>query len=104
MIENYELMLITKSSLSVTQEKNIFPQIEEFLAKDSKIIEKKDFGKRKFAYPVKKEEEGNYYLFHLAINPQEIRGLNLKLKTTEDILRFLILRIKERKRKVKKSK
>lgn len=104
MFENYQLMLITKSSVSATQEKDIFQQIEKILAKDGKIIEKKDLGKRQLAYPIKKEEQGNYYLFNLTVNSLQIPVLNSKLKTIEDILRFLVLRITVKKDKTKKSK
>ena len=57
------------------------------------IKQEEDMGKRKLAYPIRKQTEGHYYLFSVEMDPQTVTTLNTYYKHNEDVLRHLIVRI-----------
>lgn len=89
----YEVTFITCEE----QDPGIAKVIEE---NKGKIISKKSLGRRKFAYPIKKEDAGFYTSIVFEIEPRELNPLNKKFKLTEGILRYLVvetdLRAKEK--------
>lgn len=89
----YEVTFITKEE----QDPGIAKVIEE---NKGKIISKKSLGRRKFAYPIKKEDAGFYTSVVFEIEPRELNPLNKKFKLTEGIVRYLVvetdLRAKEK--------
>jgi len=88
----YELMLILLTSLTEKEEKKILEEVKKYLKDEGKIKETTHFGKRKLAYPIKKENDGNYWLLNLAVDGKEASDLSQKLKAEEKILRYLLLR------------
>lgn len=88
----YELMIVLPTSLPEKDEKKILEEVKKNLKGEGKIEETTHFGKRKLAYPIKKENEGNYWLLNLTIDGKEASGLTQKLKSEEKILRHLLLR------------
>ena len=95
----YEMMLISKHTLSEADEKKLMVRMEKMLAGSGKIVKTENLGKKQLAYRIKKETEGNYRLLNLELKPVSIAEITAKLKMEEDILRFLIL-----KKKIKSSK
>ena len=49
------------------------------------------WGRRKFAYPIKKQREGHYVLLKFTIDPANIGELESSLRLVEDVTRFLIV-------------
>ena len=49
------------------------------------------WGRRKFAYPIKKQREGHYVLLKFTIDPANIGELEGSLRLVEDVTRFLIV-------------
>ncbi|OGT35245.1 MAG: 30S ribosomal protein S6, partial [Gallionellales bacterium RIFOXYD2_FULL_52_7] len=68
--------------------------VRKFLEeKSSQILQEKNWGKKRFAYPIKKFDEGHYVL--LRFNTQDSntpRELERFYRLNEQILRFLILK------------
>jgi small subunit ribosomal protein S6 len=53
------------------------------------------WGRRKLAYPIQKHVEGNYVLTHLQIDPENTTGLERGLQISEEVLRYLLIRLDE---------
>ncbi len=51
------------------------------------------WGRRRLAYPIKKLTEGQYVLVLANIPAQALSGLERDLRLSEEILRFLIVRV-----------
>mgnify|MGYP002627204586 CR=1 FL=1 len=60
--------------------------------KTSKVIEFNDMGRKKLAYPIKKELAGFYYLMNVEADAETINEFDRKLRINENILRHLILK------------
>ncbi len=90
---NYELALIFSVKLAEEKQKSILTEIKKYItAAGGKAEEAKLFGKKKFAYPIKKETEGFYYTILFSGEGKDSAQLINKLKLDESVLRYLILR------------
>lgn len=50
------------------------------------------WGKRRFAYPINKLEEGFYVLFKLNLDTEQVRPLNESLAIEQNLLRHLLVK------------
>lgn len=88
----YELMLILKSSVDSKKQKEALTKIKKHFSSYGKIIKEKDWGKKMFTYPIKKEKEGNYFIFTLEMPGKEAKKLAERFKHNEVVLRHLLIR------------
>lgn len=98
-MRNYELTYILSSELSEKDIPKISEKIKGLFA--GKIVKEDYWGKKRFAYPIKKfgkkYEDGFYLTLHFQTEPEKIEELERKLKLEEEILRHLIVSKKEKK-------
>jgi len=94
MMTKYEIMFIVKSTLDETALSNITKEVQSLINDgNSKVIEFKDMGRKKLAYPINKEISGFYYLINAEATNETIQEFDRKLRINENILRHLILKI-----------
>lgn len=91
-MRSYELILVTKTSLSDTLRKKLIIAIKSLL-RDLKIVKENEIGQKFLAYKIKRETNGFYWDF---IVEGESVPLDFEKKLLEDenILRHLLLRKK----------
>ena len=53
------------------------------------------WGRRRLAYPINKLTEGQYVLFLAQLPAQALAGLEREFRLSEEILRFLIVRVED---------
>ncbi|MEK6567489.1 MAG: 30S ribosomal protein S6 [Candidatus Omnitrophota bacterium] len=92
MINNYEAMFILQPNLSETQGKEAFAQLDEAIIKnEGQIVTSGIWSeKRKLGYPIRKFQEGLYYLITFKAKSSAILKLRQIYKLNENILRILI--------------
>ncbi len=56
------------------------------------VQEVNQWGRRKLAYPISKQFEGNYVITQLRLEPPQIKELEQGLKISEEVLRHLLVR------------
>lgn len=89
----YEIMFIVKATLEETALNNITKEVQNLIIDNkSTVIEFKDMGRKKLAYPINKEISGFYYLMNVEANKETIEEFDRKLRINENILRHLILK------------
>ena len=59
------------------------------------VKEVDQWGKRRLAYPIKRQVEGFYVVTQMSIEPTEVRALEGSLDLAEDVLRHLVTRLEE---------
>lgn len=90
---NYEIMFIVKATLDETALSNVTKEVQKLITDNkSKVIEFKDMGRKKLAYPINKEVSGFYYLMNVEATHEVIGEFDRKLRINENILRHLILK------------
>jgi len=89
----YDLIIVTRPSLSDAQKKKLLDSVKDFL-KGVTVAKEEDWGQKPLAYKIKKELAGVYHLFKLETEASVPKGLEQKLVNDENILRHLLIRTK----------
>jgi small subunit ribosomal protein S6 len=91
-VNQYEIAVIYDPSLEVDLEKAT-SRIEKIFKDNGGEIKNTDnWGKRKLAYPIKKQEHGIYVFYTIDLPPQSIQKIESVLNITEEVIRFLIVK------------
>lgn len=89
----YEIMYIIKNTIEDAEVKKVSDSLQKIITDDKgKIIEFKEMGKRKLAYPIKKELTGTYYVMTVNASHDTIREFDRKVLINENVLRHLIIK------------
>ena len=95
-MNKYEMMFIVKSQSEEKGVKDVVSAVEKILKDNkAKIIESKDLGLKKLAYPIKKEINGYYELINFEVAKDAISEIKRKISINESILRHLIVKNEE---------
>ncbi len=89
----YEIFYLIEGDLSEDKKKEVLQEVKNLLLEKAQILEEKEFGKRRLAYPIKKKIEGVYYLTYFSSPPDFIKRISTKLNQMEGVLRHHIERI-----------
>jgi len=90
----YELMLVLRPDFLPAQaggveEKQVRDLVEKLIA-DRKIKELTIMGKKRLAYPIKKQTEGVYVVATIAGKAMDICAFEKQITLGTDVLRFLL--------------
>ena len=89
----YEIMFIVKNTIEDEVVKKVADSLQSLITVGKgKIIEFKEMGKRKLAYPIKKELTGTYYVMTVEANHDTIKEFDRKVLINENVLRHLIIK------------
>ena len=92
---SYELVFILNPTLTEDDFSRLMGKVNDLIAKlGGTVSETTPWGKRKLAYPIKKQSEGNYVLEKVQIKQTALKELDASLKLTDDVLRYLFIREK----------
>lgn len=93
-MRTYELTFVVDPRLSDEQTDTLCGEYRQMIESGGGHVEHlEDWGRRKLAYPIRKLEEGRYFLLHISsdgANPAE--EVEHRMRQNEDILRFLTVR------------
>ncbi|MBN2831509.1 MAG: 30S ribosomal protein S6 [Candidatus Omnitrophica bacterium] len=94
-MNKYEAIFIVKPDLSEEESSNLFSQINDAVVKNSGTVTSGALWseKRKLFFPIKKYNEGVYYLLSFSINPLAVKDIRHAYKLNENILRILISKL-----------
>ena len=94
-MNKYEIMFILKSN----EEEAIKTQVSDLNAiitdMNGEIVNEKEMGNRKLAYPINKELNGYYYVMNVEANNEAIQEFDRKSRISENVLRHMIIRLDE---------
>ena len=92
-MDRYEIMLIVKNTIEEEKVKKIADSLKDLITNDKgNIIDFKEMGKRKLAYPIKKEVTGTYYVMTVEANHDTIKEFSRKVSINENVLRHLVIK------------
>lgn len=92
-MNEYETIFITGDNLTNEQRKCVLDKILTCINENGKIDSIEEMGLKKLAYTIKKFDAGYYYLINFKCNPDLIRELEHLYRITEDIIKFITVRI-----------
>lgn len=89
----YELIFIAHPDLDEEGVATLTDQVRGWIeAAGGEVIHTAQWGRRKLAYPIRKQIEGSYVLMWASLPRQAIRGLERELRLAESVLRYLLVR------------
>ena len=102
-MNKYELTYIIDTALEETARNELIEKFSELIKQNGGEIEKVDetWGKRRLAYPINDKPEGYYVLITMQAPAALPREIERNLEINENILRYLIIKLEEKKHSVK---
>jgi small subunit ribosomal protein S6 len=97
-MREYEVTVILQSKLEEPQRNQLIEAVSELLVPGAGEDQKPAvdvWGRRRLAYPILKQTEGFYVLYHASMDPARVREIERSMQYNEDILRYLIVRKSE---------
>ena len=93
-LRDYELGYIISPEVAAEQADTIVDNVSRFITgKGGAISNVERWGKRKLAYPIKRFMEGDYVLVKFQLKPSLGTELETNLQISEEILRYLLIRL-----------
>ena len=90
----YEIMFIVKATMEEDAIKKTSEEVQKLInIKPSKVIEFKEMGRKKLAYPINKEVSGYYFVMTVEATHDTIKEFDRKVSINENILRHLIIKL-----------
>ena len=95
-MNKYEMMFIVKATMEAEQVKATAEGIKK-VAEDTgaKVVDYKELGEKKLAYPIKKELNGYYFVMQLEASKEAESEIDRKTALDENVLRHLIVKLDE---------
>ncbi|MBX4205451.1 MAG: 30S ribosomal protein S6 [Candidatus Doudnabacteria bacterium] len=100
----YELMYILSSAVSDNDAPAISNELDKFISENGKLIATENLGKKKLAYPIKKTRNGFYILSTFTAEGGTIGKLENKIRSQENIIRFIVVNLDEQERRQAKDR
>ena len=93
-VGEYELVYIIRPDVADEALEARVDNISQFItAREGVVDDVQKWGKRKLAYAIKHQLEGNYVLTRFKMGPSKCKELDQSLRISEDILRHLLVRV-----------
>ncbi|RPI30043.1 MAG: 30S ribosomal protein S6 [Chloroflexota bacterium] len=90
-MRDYEVIFIVHPDLDDAAFKDVVDRVSGWINESGGSVQKVDiWGKRKLAYPIKKQKEGQYVLIRSQMAPNFSGQLERNLRFLEPVMRFLI--------------
>ena len=95
-VSSYELVFIISPEVADEEVPNTISNVNESISRiGGTVTETNQWGRRKFAYPIRRFTEGNYVLAHFEMEPLLTKELETNLQRSEEIMRHLLIRLKD---------
>ncbi len=92
----YESVFIARQDISSQQVEGLTETFGKIITDyDGEIAKSEYWGLRNLAYRIKKNRKGHYVLFNIDAPPTAIQELERNMRISEDVLRYLTIRVDE---------
>jgi len=92
-LKDYELMLIIDTAIDSESTEKVIDKVEKLIEKNAgKIGKSEKWGRRKLAYPIKKQEEGYYHIIAFNGVGKTVNEIDRVLKITDGVLRHMLVK------------
>lgn len=90
-MREYELVIIVHPDLEETALNEAITKVQGWITDAGGQVIKTDlWGKRKLAYPIRKQTQGHYVLMNVSMEPKFGVELERNLRIFEPVMRFLV--------------
>ena len=90
-MRNYELVCIVQPELDETAFKGVVDRVSGWVTETGGTVDKVDiWGRRRLAYQIHKQREGQYVLLNITLDPKSTSGLERNIRFLETVLRHML--------------
>ena len=90
-MHHYELVCIVHPDLDEAAFNSLVEKVKGWTMEIKGSVDKVEvWGRRRLAYSIKKQREGQYVLFNISLEPTATTALEQNLRFQESILRYMI--------------
>jgi small subunit ribosomal protein S6 len=95
-MHNYEFTFIVHPDVEDEGMTGVVEKVSQFITTGGgQVTDVNHWGRRRLAYPIRRQREGYYVLMHVQLDPQSINELERNLKLTEEVIRYLLVRVED---------
>ena len=92
-MRNYEVAFIAHPDLDENSLNVLLEKAKGWVtAAGGQVTQVDLWGRRRLAYPIHKQNEGQYVFFQTQMTPAATREIERNLRLTEQVMRFMIIR------------
>ncbi len=90
-MRTYEVVLVVNPELDETALNGIIDKVKGWISEAGGSVEKVDlWGRRRMAYLIRKQREGQYVLIHASMDSASTGELERNIRFLEPVMRFMI--------------
>jgi len=89
---SYETILVVSTALDDEATKALVTRFTDLISANGTVESVDEWGKRRLAYEINDEKEGNYFLINFTANTDFIAELNRIYAITDGLLRTIVVR------------
>ena len=94
-MNKYESVIIINPNIEAEGVKTLVDKFSGLINKDGNVISVEEIGKKKLAYEIKKNKEGNYIVFKFEADPSLIKELERVYRITDEVIKFIVVKEEE---------
>ncbi len=100
-MREYELTVLIHPDLEADIEPALRKVRDIVVNNNGKIIQEDNWGKKRLAYPIVKENYAIYVYFEIELPPQDNAKVQSTLNITDEVIRYLLVSVDEKARAIK---
>lgn len=90
-MRNYELVCIIQPDLDETAFNSLLDRVKGWVTESGGSVDKVDvWGRRRLAFPIHKQREGQYVLLNVSLKPAATAELERNIRFQETVLRHML--------------
>jgi small subunit ribosomal protein S6 len=90
-MRKYELVCIVHPDLDEAAFTGVIEKVQGWITEAKGTVDKVDiWGRRRMAYLIKKQREGQYVLFNMTLPAEAVASLDQNLRFLEPVLRYML--------------
>ncbi len=95
-LRDYELVVILRPDIPDDSVPESLDRLQQsVVSRGGEIVDTNHWGRRRLAYPISRQLEGNYVVSQIRLDPAQVPDLESGLRISEEVLRHLIVRAGE---------
>ena len=95
-MRKYEIIFIAHPDLDEENLNNVVEKVKGWIADDKgEVISVDNWGKKRMAYRIRKQRDGQYVLITANMEPSAVKNLSQNMRFVESIMRSMITLVEE---------
>ena len=95
-MRKYEIIFIAHPDLDEENLNNVVEKVKGWIADDKgEVVSVDNWGKKRLAYRIRKQREGQYVLITANMEPASVKNLSQNMRFVESIMRSMITLVEE---------